>query len=135
MTRRRTETQDLSELLNGMEIKPYPEASLLEKIQRQYNFNTQAEYQEIVGRMSFFRRGELKMEIRKEWEEWTKDFSQQLIEFIRVALSKYILNRDRNVSFSTDESFKWDGATNFPSRMLLFFTCYQLMRMAQQSII
>ena len=84
MTRRRTETQDLSELLNGMEIKPYPEASLLEKIQRQYNFNTQAEYQEIVGRMSFFRRGELKMEIRKEWEEWTKDFSQQLIEFIRV---------------------------------------------------
>ena len=62
--------------LDNVECAPYPPAGLLEKMQHMYRFDDVDEYLNVVARISFFKRGEIKREIKNSWTNWIRDFAK-----------------------------------------------------------
>lgn len=120
--RRKTNTEALSAILEDHpSIPPYPPASLLEMIQRDYSFNTQREYAEIMSRLSFFRRGEIKIEIKRNWGKWIKDMSKIISNHIEVNLKNqrglFFENLLKNDQVLTDSTVNMKMWTNVYSQI------------------
>ena len=74
--RREYAMETLKLTLDNVECAPYPPAGLLEKMQHMYRFDDVDEYLNVVARISFFKRGEIKREIKNSWINWITDFAK-----------------------------------------------------------
>ena len=76
--RREYAMETLRLTLDNVECAPFPPAGLLEKMQQMYRFDDVDEYLNVVARLSFFKRGEIKREIKTSWINWIRDVAKTL---------------------------------------------------------